>query len=119
MPREPSITQEQVNAAANAIRAAGAKPTARAVRALLGNGSMNTVLGFLRAWQADAGAPEGTMRPQLDQAAAALLGTVISQIGADLAAASASLHQAATRLAQLEHIVDTTTTQQAAANRTI
>lgn len=84
MPREPSITQEQVNAAANAIRAAGAKPTARAVRALLGNGSMNTVLGFLRAWQADAGAPEG-----------------------------------ATRLAQLEHIVDTTTTQQAVANRTI
>jgi len=52
MAREATITQEQVNAAADTIRAAGTKPTARAVREALGGGSMATVLKFLQTWQA-------------------------------------------------------------------
>lgn len=52
MAREATITQEQVNAAADAIRAGGAKPTARAVRESLGGGSMATVLKLLQVWQA-------------------------------------------------------------------
>lgn len=51
MAREASITQEQVNAAADAIRAAGEKPTARAVREQLGTGSMATVLKLWQNWQ--------------------------------------------------------------------
>jgi chromosome segregation ATPase len=57
MAREPAITQEQVNAAADRIRAGGAKPTARAIREALGVGSMATVLKFLQVWQA------GQVRP--------------------------------------------------------
>lgn len=51
MAREATITQEQVNAAADTIRAAGTKPTSRAVREALGGGSMATVLKFLQVWQ--------------------------------------------------------------------
>lgn len=51
MTREATITQEQVNAAADAIRAGGAKPTARAVREAVGSGSMATVLKLLQVWQ--------------------------------------------------------------------
>lgn len=52
MAREATITQEQVNEAADRIRATGAKPTARAVREELGSGSMATVLKYLQVWQA-------------------------------------------------------------------
>lgn len=51
MAREATITQEQVNATADAIRAAGTKPTARGIREALGGGSMATVLKFLQVWQ--------------------------------------------------------------------
>lgn len=52
MAREATITQEHVNAAADGLRAAGTKPTARAVREALGGGSMATVLKLLQIWQA-------------------------------------------------------------------
>lgn len=52
MAREPSISQEQVNSAIDAIRATGQQPTARAVREALGSGSMATVLKLLQAWKA-------------------------------------------------------------------
>ena len=51
MTREATISQEQVNAAADSIRATGSKPTARAIREALGVGSMATVLKFLQTWQ--------------------------------------------------------------------
>ena len=51
MGRESVITQEEVNAAADQLRASGAKPTSRAVRELLGGGSMATVLKHLQVWQ--------------------------------------------------------------------
>lgn len=54
MVREATITQEQVNAAANALRAAGSKPTVRAVRKELGDvGSQATVMRLLDVWKAN------------------------------------------------------------------
>lgn len=51
MGRESVVTQEEVNAAADQLRATGTKPTARAVREALGGGSMATVLKHLQVWQ--------------------------------------------------------------------
>lgn len=71
MAREASITQEQVNAAADFIRAAGGKPTARAVREQLGTGSMATVLKLLQAWhggQVQPVAQAVTLPPTLTRA---------------------------------------------------
>lgn len=45
------ITQEQVNAAADALVAAGDKPTVEKVRAALGTGSPNTVTRMLDTWR--------------------------------------------------------------------
>lgn len=52
MAREATITQEQVNAAADALVAAGQKPTNRAVLDKLGSGSMATVVKLLQNWRA-------------------------------------------------------------------
>jgi chromosome segregation ATPase len=51
MAREPGITQDQVNQAANSLRDSGVTPTARAIREALGTGSMATVLRMLQLWQ--------------------------------------------------------------------
>ena len=51
MSRQASITQEQVNAVAEAIRADGFTPTNRSVREALGGGSPATVLKLLNNWQ--------------------------------------------------------------------
>jgi len=45
------ITQEQVNAAADALVAAGDKPTVEKVRATLGTGSPNTITRMLDSWR--------------------------------------------------------------------
>jgi hypothetical protein len=45
------ITQEQVNAAADAILGAGENPTVEKIRASLGTGSPNTVTRMLDAWR--------------------------------------------------------------------
>ncbi len=51
MARESTITFEQVAVAADTIKAQGGKPNSRAVREVLGSGSMATVLKFLQQWQ--------------------------------------------------------------------
>lgn len=51
MARESTITFEQVAAAADNIKAQGGKASARAVREVLGSGSMATVLKLLQQWQ--------------------------------------------------------------------
>lgn len=53
MVREANISQEQVNAAADALRAAGVKPTVRAVRDKLGTGSQATVMRLLGVWKSN------------------------------------------------------------------
>jgi len=45
------ITQEQVNAAADALVTAGERPTVEKIRAQLGTGSPNTVLRMLETWR--------------------------------------------------------------------
>lgn len=49
MPR--GITQDQVNTAADALVAAGDKPTVEKVRTTLGTGSPNTVMRMLDTWR--------------------------------------------------------------------
>lgn len=89
MAREATVSQEEVNAVADSIRAAGTKPTARAVRDGLGRGSMATVLRLLHVWQSgQARAPE----PQ-HALPAALQRSLIDFIGQEVAAAKLSLEQ--------------------------
>ena len=52
MGRDATITQEQVNAAADALVALDQKPTNRAVLDRLGSGSMATVVKLLQNWRA-------------------------------------------------------------------
>jgi chromosome segregation ATPase len=74
MGRESVITQEEVNAVADQLRATGVKPTARAAREALGTGSMATVLKYLQVWQSrqirlpetQAGLPLGLQRALVD-----------------------------------------------------
>ncbi|MGH8159564.1 MAG: DNA-binding protein [Rhodanobacter sp.] len=54
------ITQDQVNVAADALVAAGDKPTVERIRAQLGTGSPNTVLRMLEVWR-------GTLAQRLGQ----------------------------------------------------
>jgi chromosome segregation ATPase len=49
------ITQDQVNAAADAILGAGENPTVEKVRAELGTGSPNTITRMLDAWRSELG----------------------------------------------------------------
>ena len=87
MAREATITQEQVNEVAGRLRAAGVKPTARAVREELGSGSMATVLKHLQVWQAgqvrQAEVPV-TLPPGLQRA-------LVDFIGQEVAAAKLTL----------------------------
>lgn len=53
MPR--GISQDQVNAAADAILGAGENPTVEKVRAALGTGSPNTITRMLDAWRSQLG----------------------------------------------------------------
>ena len=103
MAREASITQEQVNAAAAQILAAGGKPTLRAVRDQLGGvGSMGTINRMLQEWRAgqsrvaapDLALPAGLQRALLDHIASELAAS-----RAPLEAELAEAQQAAADLA--------------------
>jgi Plasmid replication region DNA-binding N-term. len=94
MAREATITQEEVNAVADAIRATGTKPTARSVRESLGTGSMATVLKYLQTWQAGQVKPvahDMTLPPALTRSLVDFIGQEVAQakagLEADLAAA--------------------------------
>jgi chromosome segregation ATPase len=87
MARETTLTQEQINAAADAIRADGGKPTARAVRERIGSGSMATILKFLQAWQG------GQIKPTEHAIALppALQRALVDFIGLEIASARAGI----------------------------
>jgi chromosome segregation ATPase len=95
MGRESVITQEEVNAVADQIRAAGAKPTARAVREALGGGSMATVLKHLQLWQSrqvrppetQAVLPLGLQRALVDFIAQEVASAKVVTLESDLVAA--------------------------------
>lgn len=89
MAREATVSQEEVNAVADSIRAAGIKPTARAVRDGLGRGSMGTVLKLLQVWQSgQTRAPESPLTLP-----AVLQRFLIDFIGQEVAAAKLSVEQ--------------------------
>ena len=97
MAREATITQEQVNAVADAIRASGIKPTARAVRDQLGTGSMATVLKLLQVWQAGqvkAAETPITLPVGLQRALVDFVGQEIATAKASLQADLVNLQQA-------------------------
>lgn len=101
MAREASITQEQINAAADAIRATGTKPTARAVRDAVGGGSMATVLKYLQVWQSGQVKPAAqdvTLPPTLTRALVDFIGQEVAQAKAGLEADLAVAQQAAADL---------------------
>lgn len=87
MSREASITQEQINAAADAIRASGAKPTTRAVRESLGTGSAATIIRLLRVWQS------GQIKPATEAVTlpSTLQRALVDFIGQEVATARAGL----------------------------
>ena len=101
MAREATITQEQVNAAADAIRATGAKPTARAIRDQLGTGSMATVLKLLQVWQSGQVRPAAqdvTLPPGLTRALVDFIGQEVATARAGLEADLATAQQASADL---------------------
>lgn len=51
MGREATVTLEQVAAAADQIKSEGQKPSVRAIREILGGGSMGTILRLLNRWK--------------------------------------------------------------------
>ncbi|MFP3709740.1 DNA-binding protein [Paraburkholderia sp. SIMBA_009] len=88
MGREATITPEQVNAIADAMKADGIKPTSRAVRERLGNtGSMGTINKLLQHWKAGQerqATASLTLPPALQKA-------VLDFMDQELAAARATL----------------------------
>lgn len=88
MGREATITYEQVAAAADTMKAAGSKPTSRAIRERIGNiGSMGTINKHLQAWRA------GQERQIASALAlpAALQRSILDFMGQELTSAKAAL----------------------------
>lgn len=80
MARTSNITFGQVAAIADAMKAAGNRPTARAVRERIGSGSMGTIHKFLQQWQGNNSA-EGIEAPELPESiASALMDFVYTEI---------------------------------------
>lgn len=87
MPREASITQAQVDAVAERLRATGTWPTNRAVRDELGMGSMATIVKYLKNWrdrQPQQGEQKLTLPPAIQR-------TLLEFIGQEVASAKANL----------------------------
>mgnify|MGYP003385321165 CR=1 FL=1 len=95
MAREPSITFEQVAAAADNIKAQSQKPTARNVREALGAGSMATVLKFLQQWQGgqvrQSQAIDDTLDVSIVRAISNQIATKVQEATADTTAQLADL----------------------------
>jgi DNA repair exonuclease SbcCD ATPase subunit len=102
MPRESSITQAQVDAAADAVKAEGGRPTSRNLRERLGTGSMGTLHRMLQHWQ-DSQARQVettlTLPPAMQRSLLNFLAQEIAAAKAGLEASLAESRQAATDLA--------------------
>lgn len=102
MARDATITFEQVATAADSIKAQGGKPTARAVRDVLGTGSMATVLKFLQQWQGtqerQSQAVDDTLDPAIGRAIRDTIAAKVRQATADATARLADLQAEAAGL---------------------
>jgi chromosome segregation ATPase len=87
MPREASITYEQVAAIADRIKAAGGKPSPRQIRERHGSGSLGTIHKLFQRW-------EGSQPPSLEAGSAlppALQRAMLDFVAQERAAARADL----------------------------
>lgn len=95
MARESTITQDQVAATADNLKAQGIKPTARNVRDALGTGSMATVLKFLQQWQGgqvrQSQAIDDTLDPAIGRAISNQIVAKVQEATADATARLADL----------------------------
>lgn len=78
MAREANITYEQVAAAADKLKAKDVKPTSRAVREVLGTGSMATVCKFLEQWKSGQARQSQVTDDSIDQSVARALNAHIA-----------------------------------------
>ena len=87
MARDATITQEQVSAAAESIKANGGKVGSRAVREMLGSGSMGTILKFVQVWQAGQERKSEAIDDSIDPA---IVRAISNQIAAKVQEATAN-----------------------------
>lgn len=78
MAREANITYEQVATAADELKAKDVKPTSRAVREVLGTGSMATVCKFLEQWKSGQARQSQVTDDSIDQSVARALNAHIA-----------------------------------------
>jgi len=95
MAREATITFEQVATVAESIKAQGGKASARAVREVLGSGSMATVLKLLQQWQTgqarQSASIDDTLDPSIVRAISNQIATRVQEATADTTARLADL----------------------------
>lgn len=95
MAREATITFEQVATAADNLKAQGSKASARAVREVLGSGSMATVLKLLQQWQGgqvrQSDVIDDTIDPSVLRAISNQIATRVQEATADTTARLADL----------------------------
>jgi len=86
MPREASITYDQVAAIADSIKAGGGKPNPRQIRERHGSGSLGTIHKLFQQWEAGQAQPERALAlpPPLQRA-------ILDFIAQELTAAQAGL----------------------------
>jgi chromosome segregation ATPase len=116
MARTSNITFGQVAAIADAMKAAGNRPTARAVRERIGSGSMGTIHKLLQQWSgkgiaSDEDEDEGRELPQSIQSALMdFIGTEIATacepISEELQAAKDATNELAEENERLEKTID-------------
>lgn len=87
MPREATITPEQIFAVADALQAEGKRPTLLAVLDRLGRGSMSAINGHMQRWREAQGRPH-SVQPILPPA---LQRSIMDFIAAEVAAAQTPL----------------------------
>ncbi|WP_153132878.1 DNA-binding protein [Dechloromonas hortensis] len=81
MARTTNITFGQVAQIADAMKAAGTRPTARAVRERIGSGSMGTIHKLLQQWTGKASEADEDQSPELPSSiASALMDFVSTQV---------------------------------------
>jgi colicin import membrane protein len=97
------LTPEDIAAAAEKLVARGEKPSARAVRAELGAGSMATITPALAAWRASRPRVEGSgshISPELQRAMLAEIERAVTSARSELAAELADTQDANSALAE-------------------
>lgn len=85
MARTSNITFGQVASIADAMKAAGSRPTARSIRERIGSGSMGTIHGFLKQWEGKA--PAGDEDSKGRELPSSIQNALMDFIGIEIATA--------------------------------